>query len=819
MPIVTGNTNGGKSLLLSLLKQALGPLCGQMAISALTARESDPSGHNDYIARTQGMAFVMCHEPDSGSQLLMGERVKIMTSDSDDLTVREIYGRTRDMPITWKLALVCNTPPGFHTLDAASFMRTKYVAFESMFLPPGQCPPTVAQQYQQRRFPMRDVPLAEQHQLARRPGCRPSTNFTLPFDCCKLCSRTTACRRLMAMLFATHCSNGMHRVAAYSLETPPRVLAEADRHLGDLHALRGYLAAHMRPCGTWRHGVLSNESHAVATAAARTIAARHRAWLNERCGGGRWECAWEDLDAADRDPAIEGSPGWVRVQSVHLLRYTLRRTDHRALESGSANHLHHLLCDAEKGTHAGAAELESLTAFGVPYVDLRGVLHAFHKHQHQPGRRPRKLLRTTARHQQRVNPAGRGSTHAANTLPSAQYGAGSYGDGGGPGVSNDVGSSGRPPSHYYKPPGGPPRMRLDPSIVLSMAAECARCDIDNSWFIFGFVTVGAYGLSSDNDDASHLILDRAQTRLCRDWFRRFRTPLPYPTLIESADLLDSINRVSLYNDDESVQEGLRRARERSTAQLSLQLEAECVARFPDDPPEVRAARVRRAVDERTGHRPIDDLWFQPYGLPDARWGSETLWSVERVAGERPLAAAVVASPEPPTPTGWLRAPYAREPGATAAPLPDLQSYPARNALCFHAPVVPPPAWDEEAPPTVASDPQHRLNPYDATTARALLNAWAVFESAQQRSIAAQTRLSADAHGYAAVGRHPAMLPEDAVDAGGAFGAPGMDPRNALPCLVTPPHADQKIWVTRQSPDWYLGPGSGLSLDRLDASGR
>lgn len=90
---------------------------------------------------------------------------------------------------------------------------------ESTFAPLSQCPPAVAQQYQQRRFPMRDVPLAEQHQLARR---------------------------LMAMLWATHCANGMHR-AAYSLETPPRVLAEANKHLGDMHALRGYLAFHVTP--------------------------------------------------------------------------------------------------------------------------------------------------------------------------------------------------------------------------------------------------------------------------------------------------------------------------------------------------------------------------------------------------------------------------------------------------------------------------------------------------------------------------------------------------------------------------------------------
>ena len=40
---MTGNTNGGKSVYLSLLKHALGTLYGVLPLAALTGRQADPS--------------------------------------------------------------------------------------------------------------------------------------------------------------------------------------------------------------------------------------------------------------------------------------------------------------------------------------------------------------------------------------------------------------------------------------------------------------------------------------------------------------------------------------------------------------------------------------------------------------------------------------------------------------------------------------------------------------------------------------------------------------------------------------------------------
>ena len=67
-PKRSGNTNGGKSLFMSLLNLAFETLCGVLPVTALTGRQTDPSSQNDYLARTHGMSFCVCHEPDSTTQ-------------------------------------------------------------------------------------------------------------------------------------------------------------------------------------------------------------------------------------------------------------------------------------------------------------------------------------------------------------------------------------------------------------------------------------------------------------------------------------------------------------------------------------------------------------------------------------------------------------------------------------------------------------------------------------------------------------------------------------------------------------------------------
>ena len=168
-PQPAGNTNGGKSLLMALVRIAFASMCGLLPIQAITGKDCDASSHSDYLARTHGQAICVCNEPDSSSQMLMPD--KVMTSDTDQLAVRHLYGSTRDMPITWKLLLLCNTPPPFAQLDAASVKRTQFIPFTSTFVEVDEAPSMEDTQYRLGRFLRRDIQPSNQKELARRLMC------------------------------------------------------------------------------------------------------------------------------------------------------------------------------------------------------------------------------------------------------------------------------------------------------------------------------------------------------------------------------------------------------------------------------------------------------------------------------------------------------------------------------------------------------------------------------------------------------------------------------------------------------------------------
>ena len=310
--VFTGNTNGGKSLLFNLVKMAFNTLSGLLPIQAITGKDADVSSHSDYLARTHGQAICVCNEPDSSTQMLMPEKVNIMASDSDHLAVRHLYGSTRDMAITWKLVLLCNTPPMYSQLDDASLQRTQFIPCNSTFMNEADVPPTEEEQYRQRRFLRRDIPPTRQKELARR---------------------------LMSMFFAAYCRHGMHS-PSYALKPPQRIRLESDRHFQELSVFRMYLRVFLRPCGTVDNSTLSLRAHEAATEAAQRIHMLHEAWLdkdNHRMRFG-WNREWMDFDEAARDPLVVGSPGWVRCQCVHLFHFICIESGQRlALEGWRAN--------------------------------------------------------------------------------------------------------------------------------------------------------------------------------------------------------------------------------------------------------------------------------------------------------------------------------------------------------------------------------------------------------------------------------------------------------------------------------------------------
>jgi hypothetical protein len=309
-------------------------------IQALTGRDADASSHSDYLARTHGQAICVCNEPDSSSQVLMTEKVKMMVSDSDNLSVRHLYGTTRDMPIMWKLVMLCNTPPRFSQLDAAAVERTQFVPCTSTFVGEAEAPSSEAEQYRQGRFVRRDIPPTRQRELARR---------------------------LMAMFFAAYCRHGMHR-PAYALRPPARIRLESAHQLQELSVFRMYLRAFLRPSGTLPESMLSLVAHRAAGVACQTILDLHGQWLRRAGNEGLSETAWHRLPEAARDPCDVGSPGWVRCQCVHLFHFVRN-------QSGCGGRV-------EPREEALAAQ-DHWTLLTIPYVDAAFVADQFNRYRRQ----------------------------------------------------------------------------------------------------------------------------------------------------------------------------------------------------------------------------------------------------------------------------------------------------------------------------------------------------------------------------------------------------------------------------------------------------
>ena len=356
--IFTGNTNGGKSLLFSMVKMAFSTMCGLLPIQAITGKDTDASAHSDYLARTHGQALCVCNEPDSSTQLLMADKVKViggilkmhgsggmrmppkvMTSDTDHLAVRHLYGATRDMPITWKLVLLCNSVPRYSQLDGAAVERTQFIPCNSTFVSEKEAPVTEDQQYRHSRFVRRDIPPSKQKELARR---------------------------LMAMFFAAYCQHGMHR-SSYSLLSPPRIRQESNHQLQELSVFRMYLRAFLRPCATPDNSVLSLAGHRAVTEACQTILSAYEQWLQQGDNKDLAEQPWYLLSEAAQNPIVQGSPGWVRCQCVHLMHFCYRHC-------GKGDMLHDLMSQHQH---------DSFTTLTISYVDAAFVADQFNRYRRQ----------------------------------------------------------------------------------------------------------------------------------------------------------------------------------------------------------------------------------------------------------------------------------------------------------------------------------------------------------------------------------------------------------------------------------------------------
>ena len=286
--VLSGNTNGGKSFLMSILKQAFGSLFTQLPVSAITCRESDPSNHSDYLYRTAGCNLAAMHEPDSATQRILPDRIKGLTSDSDEVSCRPIFGQAVTISIPWKLFLLCNTIPPLANVDAATVERIQIIPFLSTFNSTG-------------------VPSTETDQFAARLF---TANRTYNIDKVEELGR-----RLMAVLWATYQRHAMHS-ASYTLQVPQQIRLGVERYMRDLSLFRVWCSAFVRPTtplckrNTFVPRCVDHDLQALATNVLRYI---------RRLAHNNSVQPWDELDEAVRqDSSVPGSQGWVHAQCCNM---------------------------------------------------------------------------------------------------------------------------------------------------------------------------------------------------------------------------------------------------------------------------------------------------------------------------------------------------------------------------------------------------------------------------------------------------------------------------------------------------------------------
>ena len=510
-----GNTNGGKSLLLSIMKQSFSTLCGLLSILAITARESDPSGHTDYLARTQGLAMCVCHEPDCGSQVILPDRVKAMTSDSDHLSVREIYGTSRDIPITFKLFMACNTAPGFSTLDAAIMERVQYIPFNSTFGPPEDTPADETRQFRLRKFiARRDLSEEKQLDLAKR---------------------------LMGMFFTAYVRHHMER-PSYSLRPPRRIQLEARMQLQEVSIFRAWVGVFLRPCGMNLGGTLSVAMHQAATVMSRVICTAAEQW-DEQEGHAQWvNTPWHRLPnrighhrethkcpillpkQIQEDVMTPGSPGWVRCQSVHLFRFVFNQTGH-SIET------------AQQDVRGRSV----MMCVVCPFVDTKVVVENFNKFRRQSRsvvNRPITNVHNTAPNhgtlqaeRQEQQQKQQGNTDDTSTQPEQQPQQQQQDPQAATGKGNAfVGLS--------------TRMKLDTGLVRNILQEVVGMEPFGDHYL-GRALLAQNGVTVENHQPSSALIDDALARVGRQWFNRYRAPIAYPAMMTRDAIQEAMRVIAL----------------------------------------------------------------------------------------------------------------------------------------------------------------------------------------------------------------------------------------------------------------------------------
>ena len=130
--IITGSGSNGKSLLFSLVKQALGDYYISCPITIITRSRNSSNSASPELARIKGTRCGCFQETDNGEKLNVGIMKEITGNDS--FMVRNLYSTPEEIKPQIKFFLACNQLPELPSVDGGVKRRLCNILFGSKFV-------------------------------------------------------------------------------------------------------------------------------------------------------------------------------------------------------------------------------------------------------------------------------------------------------------------------------------------------------------------------------------------------------------------------------------------------------------------------------------------------------------------------------------------------------------------------------------------------------------------------------------------------------------------------------------------------------------
>tara|TARA_B110001469_G_scaffold123747_1_gene136254 strand:+ start:3483 stop:6260 length:2778 start_codon:yes stop_codon:yes gene_type:complete len=130
--IWTGSGGNGKSILIELLRQAMGGYCMNLPVTILTQKRKSSNAACPEKARTRGARLCYMQEPDENETINAGEMKEL--SGGDMILARNLYQEPFEFKPQFELVLMCNDKPKIEDKTNGAWRRVAVSPFNSRFV-------------------------------------------------------------------------------------------------------------------------------------------------------------------------------------------------------------------------------------------------------------------------------------------------------------------------------------------------------------------------------------------------------------------------------------------------------------------------------------------------------------------------------------------------------------------------------------------------------------------------------------------------------------------------------------------------------------